>query len=333
MNDTEKENSITIGIVIIGRNEGQRLIDCLNSINQQKLSSCCLVYVDSGSDDDSVQQAKLKGADIINLDMTRPFSAARARNEGWKYLANRFDSIEYIQFIDGDCCIEPLWLKKGIKFLENNPSYAVACGRRREKFPSESIYNRLCDDEWNTPVGVAGECGGDALIRLTSLQLVGGYKDYFVAGEEPEMCYRLRLKGLKIMRLDEDMTLHDAAIYSFSQWWQRSKRAGFAFCLMALEHKGGESGYFYKRCLSAFFWASISVLSLCFSIFNIQFLFLMALPIIQIMRISIKNNDDPVFSVKKATLIVILKIAEFQGIASCIMKKLSEKSYEIIEYK
>jgi hypothetical protein len=87
----------------------------------------------------------------------------------------------------------------------------------------------MCDIEWNTPIGDAAECGGDSMMRLEYFQAVQGFNETLIAGEEPELCLRLREKGWKIERIDAEMTLHDAAMTHFNQWWRREKRTGYAF--------------------------------------------------------------------------------------------------------
>ena len=212
-----------IDAVVIGRNEGARLIACLEALAGQVRR---VVYVDSGSTDGSVQAAQARGAQVVALDMAQPFTAARARNTG---LAALGEDATLVQFLDGDCVMAEGWLDTAAAFLEAHPEVAVVCGRRREKFPENSVYNRLVDAEWNTPVGQADACGGDALMRVGPLRGVGGYRDDLIAGEEPELCLRLRKAGWVIWRLDAEMTAHDAQITRFGQWWRRSQRAGHAF--------------------------------------------------------------------------------------------------------
>jgi len=154
------------------------------------------------------------------------FSAARARNAGLQSVPQ---GVEFIQFLDGDCALRAGWITRARRFLQDNPQAAVVCGRRRERFPEASVYNALIDAEWDTPIGQAKACGGDALMRRDALAAVGGYRDSLIAGEEPELCVRLRAAGWQVWRLDAEMTWHDAAITGFGQWWQRSRRAGHAF--------------------------------------------------------------------------------------------------------
>lgn len=319
-----------IGVVIIGRNEGQRLINCLNSVDP-KLNK--VVYVDSNSTDNSVESAKKIGADVIDLDMSKPFSAARARNTGWKHLVEQHPNIEYIQFIDGDCELQPNWLAKAEDFLTQNTEYAIVCGRRRERFPQNTLYNQFCDDEWNTPVGDTLACGGDALMRVSALLEVDGYKDFFVAGEEPEMCYRLRNKGWKVYRIDEEMTLHDANITKFSQWWKRANRAGFAFALSAKEHGKEKEKFGVKRALRSLVWSGLLAFILLVSLFNPSMLIALLLYPLQIIKMFIKQKDKSLYGFKSCVFLMISKLPEAMGVIELIIKTLRKQDYTIIEYK
>ena len=194
---------MTIGIVIIGRNEGERFQNCIRSLQGR---ADRVVYVDSGSTDNSVSWAKEAGFQVETLPADRPFTAARARNAGYRRLVQQFPDTVFIQFMDGDCQLNAGWLDASLDFLKNHPEVAVAFGRRREQFPDATIYNAMCDLEWNTPIGERQECGGDCLIRRAAFDEAGGYRDDLIAGEEPEMCLRLREKGWRIWRLDAEMT-------------------------------------------------------------------------------------------------------------------------------
>lgn len=213
-----------VDAVVIGRNEGARLIACIQSLQGQVRR---IVYVDSGSSDGSIEAARAGGAEVIALDLSIPFTAARARNAGLKALAKQ--PPEFVQFIDGDCALREGWIDRATRFLDENLRAAVVCGRRRERFPEASVYNALCDAEWDTPVGETRSCGGDALMRYAPVSAIGGFREDLIAGEEPELCLRLRAQGWTIWRIDTEMTWHDAAILRFGQWWRRSERSGYAF--------------------------------------------------------------------------------------------------------
>lgn len=213
-----------LGVVAIGRNEGDRLRRCLDSLGPAAVP---VVYVDSGSTDGSVALARARGIEVVELDPGRPFSAARARNEGFRRLEGSLPGLRYVMFVDGDCEVVAGWLDRARAELEARPELAAACGRRREVDPGRSVYNRLADLEWDTPVGLADACGGDALFRADDFRAAGGFDPTAKAGEEPELCGRLRRRGRLIARLDAEMTRHDLNMTRFAQWWRRQFRVGY----------------------------------------------------------------------------------------------------------
>lgn len=243
------------GFVVIGRNEGDRLVRCLDSLT--RAGAAHIVYVDSGSTDKSVEEAEKRQVQVVQLDLSRPFTAGRARNEGFEALVAKAPEVQFVQFIDGDCELVPEWLPSALTFMDTKPDVVVACGRRQERNPGASRYNRLCDMEWNTPVGEAAACGGDSLVRVAAFRVVGGFSNQLIAGEEPELCHRLRAKGGKIWRLDLPMTLHDAAMYRFGQWWMRGVRSGFGYAQVWRATRAGEQPLYWLEIRRALFWAGL----------------------------------------------------------------------------
>jgi len=248
-----QENQDTaIGIVAIGRNEGERLRRCLESMAG---AGRTIVYVDSGSTDSSPSLAHAAGAHLVQLDLSLPFTAARARNAGFERLLEVAPHAEFVQFIDGDCELDRAWLPRAVDALRTEADVAVVCGRRRERFPEASVYNRLCDVEWDTPIGEARACGGDALVRAAAFRLVGGYDPAMIAGEEPDLCLRLKRRGFRILRIDAEMTLHDAAMTRWTQWWQRAVRTGHTAAELLAKYGNAPEHQRLRRALSAAFWA------------------------------------------------------------------------------
>jgi GT2 family glycosyltransferase len=243
----------SVGVVAIGRNEGERLRRCLESVIGR---AAAVVYVDSGSTDGSADLARSLGAEVVELDTGRPFTAARARNAGRRRLAKIAPGLEFLQFVDGDCEVVGGWLERAAAELSARPDASAVCGRRRERFRGATVYNRLIDMEWDTPVGEAEACGGDAMFRAGDFDAVGGYDDTLIAGEEPELCARLRARGGKVLRLDAEMTVHDAAMGRLSQWWRRSVRAGHAFAEVSRKHSRSPVRLWGREVRRIWFWAA-----------------------------------------------------------------------------
>ncbi len=321
-----------IGVVAIGRNEGARLIACLDSLNAAGAGA--VVYVDSGSTDGSVEAAAARGASVVALDMGVPFTAARARNAGLKRLREIAPGGAYVQFIDGDCTLDPGWLRTAAAFLGQNPGVAVACGRRRERRPEASLYNRLCDLEWNTAVGEATACGGDALMRIAAVESVAGYRDDLIAGEEPELCVRLREKGHRVWRLDAEMTLHDAAMTRFSQWWRRSERAGHAFAEVSALHRSSPYGLWRGETRRALLWAGLAPSALIsgIALSPVCLAGLLAYPA-QVARLYARYRGEGGDAFPRAALTVLGKFAEAKGALTYWARRLGGGRRNLIEYK
>jgi GT2 family glycosyltransferase len=247
-----------VGVVAIGRNEGERLRRCLESLAGQGLA---LVYVDSGSQDGSVELARGLGVEVVELDMSRPFSAARARNEGFDRLLAVEPGASYVQFVDGDCEVVGGWIDRARRELDDRPDVAAVAGRLRERHPEQSVYNRLADLEWDTPVGEAKACGGIAMMRVEALRRVGGFDPGLIAGEEPELCVRLRRDGWKIRRIDAEMALHDMAMTRFGQWWRRTVRTGHAYAEGNALHGRSPERHYARETRSIVVWGLVAPLA------------------------------------------------------------------------
>lgn len=319
-----------VGLVIIGRNEGPRLERCLASAAGRGLPCA---YVDSGSTDGSVLAAKRAQAIVIELDTSLPFSAARARNAGFRALKAAAPTLDYVQFIDGDCELAAGWIEAARDFLNAHPDVAIVCGRRRERFPQHSIYNRVCDIEWNTPVGEVQMCGGDFLARVAAFEAVGGFRDSLIAGEEPDLCLRLTQASWRIWRLDHEMTLHDAAISTFSQWWRRAIRSGHAFAEVSFLHRDRDFAW-HRNVTSALAWTGIMIAPLAGALLVDGRAILGALVIpLQIHRIARRQtlNGRPDYGY--GALILIGKVAETWGILKFYGRRLRREKSGLIEYK
>lgn len=321
-----------LGVVVIGRNEGTRLQRCLGSLSA---SAAQIVYVDSGSSDGSQQRARAAGCDVLELDLNLPFTAARARNAGFERLRQLLAEVQLVQFIDGDCELDAGWLASAVAFLQAHAEVAVVCGRRRERFPEHSVYNALCDLEWDTPVGQAKACGGDALMRADAFASVGGYRDALIAGEEPELCVRLRAAGWKIWRLDAEMTLHDAGMTRFAQWWRRSMRAGHAYAEGAYLHGAAPERHWLGESRRAWLWgAGVPLLTvLALPLVGYWGLALPAVYPLQVIRLARRGRATRRLNWLQALFLVLGKFPEAVGQTRFLWSRLVGAKRLLIEYK
>jgi GT2 family glycosyltransferase len=328
------------GLVAIGRNEGERLKRCLRSVP----AGCPVVYVDSGSCDDSVTFAQGLGMAVVPLATAQGFTAARARNAGWRALLAAHPGLDFVQFVDGDCELAPDWIARAIAALDAEPGLCAVFGRRRERFPQASFYNALCDDEWNVPVGLVEACGGDVLMRAGPLVQAGGYSDDLIAGEEPDLCLRLGGAGWRVRRIDAEMTLHDADMHHARQQWLRARRAGHAFAEHVARHGVAAFPGWRRQRDSILLWgglipALIVLLALAGLRWTAPALLAPALALLypaQIARIALgkwKRGAPARFALGYGLWIMLGKLAQFGGLARYHIKRWRGGPHRIIEYK
>ena len=302
--------------MVIGRNEGDRLALCLRAARK---ATKHVVYVDSASTDESIALATKAGVTVVSLTASTRLTAARGRTAGLQRLLEDFKDCRYVQFVDGDCILQPGWMNAAYEYLNQHEVAGVVCGRRFEASPGFSLYNRLIDREWNTPLGVAEACGGDAMFKVEALRSVGPFRSELLAGEEPELCHRLRRAGWNVYRLDERMTEHDAGISTLRQWLRIDQRSGCGYAQVWSSTRGGGSPLYGRQILSAILW--IVLIPAIFMVFSVAFsprwiLLLIFVYVLQVVRIARRfpSNDGWSFRIRAGALFMLSKTGELAGV-------------------
>jgi glycosyltransferase involved in cell wall biosynthesis len=274
------------------------------------------VYVDSRSTDDSLQVAEKLGVPALQLDADTKVSAARARNLGFAWVREQRPDIEYVQFVDGDCELVAGWVDSGVEFLETEPKAVLVFGRLMERFPASSVYNRLADIEWDTPVGQVRSSGGIFLARVDALAAVEGFRVDMLAGEEPELCVRLQDEGGQLFKIDNAMAHHDSDMYHFSQWWKRSVRDGYAFAEGRSLHGNTRHLHYVKETRSAIVWALVipAIIVVACLVLGAWGLLLLAVYPLQVARIYRTGNRDRRTNLAWSFFLVLRKFPETLGI-------------------
>jgi GT2 family glycosyltransferase len=324
-----------IAIVAIGRNEGERLKSCLPAA---VTSARTVVYVDSGSADGSAAFARSVGCHVLELNPDSPFSAARARNEGFAYAMKVDPDAAFVQFVDGDCALVEGWLECGATALKERTDVGVVCGHVREIHPEASVYNRLFDLEWRQRPGEIDACGGIFMVRPEVFKAVGGFRPEVIAAEDNEFCVRVRRMGQKILLLDAAMVWHDAAMHRFVEWWRRARRTGHAYAQVAAMHGKSEERYFVRDCRRVWIWGlaiPASALGLAPFTHGFSLLLLVAYPL-QFGWIFVKGmqrgwpaGDAWVY----AFFTVLTKFPALEGMLAYHWRRLRGKTLTIMEHK
>ncbi len=254
----------TISVVIIGLNEEKIIGECLSSVLELNLSDCTLefIYVDSGSTDKSIEIVEtFSNVRVVNLNDANP-SAAKARNLGVS-LTNG----EFIQFVDGDSILDEQWLKKALPILSSDNSIGAVFGAIEEVGKQSNIYMKVCQFDWYMPPGDYRLCGGNALWKRTVFDEVGLFDGGLIAGEEPDLCFRVRQNGYRIVCIDTPMVKHDLDMHYFKDYWNRSVRSGTAYAIIAMRYRKTQEKLWFKEMIRNFSEVFIWLLLLVFGIF------------------------------------------------------------------
>jgi GT2 family glycosyltransferase len=324
-----------VGIVAIGRNEGDRLKGCLQSALR---AATAVVYVDSGSSDRSVETARELGVCVVELGASLPLGPSRARNAGVRRLLQLDPTVKFIQFVDGDCELAEQWIEVGERQLQSRSDVAIVCGRLRERFPSASVYNRLCDIEWDQPAGETLTSGGNCMARVDAFQQVGGFDENVIAGEEPELCFRLREKGWKILRVGAEMALHDSAMTRFGQWWRRAVRCGHAYAQGARMHGGSPERHYVRETRRAWAWGFLIpalAVSAAWPSGGISLLLFLLYPgqLWRIYRQARRRPLAPANAAAYAVSCVVSKFAEIFGVWKFNIRQILRTPMQLIEHR
>jgi GT2 family glycosyltransferase len=329
--------SVRSGIVVIGRNEGERLLACLGSVRSL---GCPVVYVDSGSTDGSLERAAALCDLALALDPARPFSAARARNEGLRALIAARPELRLVQFLDGDCTLLPGWLEAAEEAMAADAARAIVVGPLRERHPEASDYNRLCALEWRSLPGDLtnfGALGGIMLVRAEVFDRVGGFNEQVIAGEDSEFGVRVAIAGFKVTKIGVDMATHDADIQRFAQWWRRAVRGGHAIGQRFSLHGRGAMRDCARERRSVLVWGlalPATILALAPATHGLSLLLAGGYAVLgqRIVKYRRGQGDSGADARLYARFVVIGKFAEAWGLLKFYLNNMAGR-FRIIEYK
>jgi cellulose synthase/poly-beta-1,6-N-acetylglucosamine synthase-like glycosyltransferase len=325
------------GCVVIGRNEGERLGRALRAAVP---CFAATFYVDSNSSDGSRELAASTGATVVALE-TGPYTPARGRKVGLDELVKARPELEFVQFIDGDCLLEPDWVKIALEYLDEHPKVGAVFGRRREERVRESLYSRLMDIDWEHPPGSVTNFGGDALVRTRPLLEAGSWSSDTINAEDIDASLRLRKLGYDIVRLATPMTLHDARMTRFGEYFRRAVRAGYGYLEVGLRYRHGPGRFLLRRAASALFYAgvvpvAVVVLAVSRSIFVVVPLFLLLRVLVVTTLAARRRGADLGTAVTYAVFNLICKAGSLWGSLRFVLDRLQSRGQprdELIVYR
>ena len=234
-----------ISVIVIGKNEGKRLITCMESIHDAlHILSHEIIYVDSRSTDESIQHAKACGARCFVLSDEQTTAGLG------RYVGAREARGEYLLFLDGDMQLEKGFCEKAMMAMASR-SYDGCTGIRRDIYlkngevAGENPNYFGCTQERIVP-----EFGGALFIKKEALEKAGGWSPDTIACEEAELHARLKAHKLTIAELPVNMITHTDAVRDgrgvFGVMFSR-RRLGEGQALRCAMAQGQASAYIHHE--------------------------------------------------------------------------------------
>jgi N-acetylglucosaminyl-diphospho-decaprenol L-rhamnosyltransferase len=201
-----------ISIIIVSYNTAQLTMDCLTSLQTCGGLEKEIFVVDNCSTDNSVAliRERFPAVKVIANQLNRGFGAAN--NQALPHCLAR-----YVIFLNPDTTICKDTLQKAVFYMDENLHIGLAGAKILNpdgtlqpsvsyRYPGE----KFADSEL---AGLAGKIacvmGAFMIARKELITQIGGFdEDFFLYGEDQDLCWRIRQKGFSIGHIEEARVYH-----------------------------------------------------------------------------------------------------------------------------
>lgn len=237
-----------ISFIIIGKNEGWKLTQCIESIyltiKESNLNKYEIIYIDSDSDDDSLIRCR-KFKEVKAFKLIEKYNPAIARN-----LGAQMSKGDIFVFLDADMTINSNFLKQ--VYIKNKLIHPLVAGiavdrildRNRQKI-REITYHKKEKSHYKLITG------GAFIIEKETWESVNGMDNRFVKGADPELGIRLATKGVLLLNINDLFIIHHNDKYKDgNRLTLQALNKNVLFSSMLTYRKNIISKYAWKRLFS-----------------------------------------------------------------------------------
>ena len=217
-----------LAIVILNWNGASMLRQYLPTVLLYSRDEAAVYVADNASSDDSLSLLKTKFPEvrIVELDRNRGFA------DGYNKALRQIDA-EYYLLLNSDIEVTHHWLTPLIEFMDSHADvaacqpkllsifdrdqfeYAGASGGYLDRYGYPFCRGRIFDTierdngQYDYPADVLWATGAALMVRSKDYWDVGGLDGRFFAhNEEIDLCWRLRIRGRRIVCLPESHVYH-----------------------------------------------------------------------------------------------------------------------------
>lgn len=210
-----------VSVIIVNYNGKVYLDDCITSLMEQTYPAIEIIFVDNGSNDDSIDHVKKKFPFVKVIDNKENLGFAKGVNIGINYARG-----EFIATLNNDTKVVPGWVEELVVAINSDKNVGMCASKMLfMKYPelinstgicisrSGACWDRgmfECDKgQYDIITEVFGPCAGAALYRKNMLEGIGLFDDDFYAYmEDADLAFRGRLAGWKCLYVPKAVVYH-----------------------------------------------------------------------------------------------------------------------------
>jgi N-acetylglucosaminyl-diphospho-decaprenol L-rhamnosyltransferase len=201
-----------ISIIIVSYNTVRLVTDCLTSLQKTDDLQKEVFVVDNCSTDGSAEVIKANFPAVTLIVNQKNLGFGTASNQALPYCNGR-----YLVFLNPDTTVAVETLKTAVSYMEANPYIGLAGAKILNpdgsmqpsvsyKYPGEKFAAKETK-------GLAGEIacvmGAFMIARKTLINELRGFdEDFFLYGEDQDLCWRIRQRGYSIGYIKDAQVLH-----------------------------------------------------------------------------------------------------------------------------
>jgi glycosyltransferase involved in cell wall biosynthesis len=205
-----------VSVVVCARNAEKTIKECVESVLTQSFKDFELIVVDDGSTDSTKEiLKKFQSNSKVKLFFQTHKGIASARNTGI-----HCSSGEFVAFIDSDCIAEKNWLEELLKSFSDKISVSSGGPNRTPKNRNQKGKNfGLVLDFFsktgssyvknsNKLIEVSHNPSCNSIYRSRILKEFNGFNERLSSNEDPELDFRIKRKGYKIVFNPKAIVFH-----------------------------------------------------------------------------------------------------------------------------
>jgi len=201
-----------LSTIIVSYNTADLLRRCLSSIDAQPDINFETIVVDNASQDESRQMIRSEFPWVKLIENERNLGFARANNQALKICKTK-----YVYFLNPDTEVRPNVFKTMVKFMDSHPEAGLAGTRisNPDGSPQLSVESRYPGEKYAKQAlkalkgDIAWVSGASMIARRSIVELLGGFdENFFLYGEEQDLCLRIRKSGWTIGYITDAVVVH-----------------------------------------------------------------------------------------------------------------------------